>query len=88
MLNQAVDGRPGLDHQHDFAGNLEAFDQVFQAVATDEVFAFGAPFDQMVNLFGRPVVDRNVVAAALNVERQVLTHHRQANKADIALCHD
>ncbi len=42
-------------------------------------------FDQLIDLFRRPVVDRNLVAAAFDVQSQIFAHHCQANQTKITV---
>ena len=37
LLDELIDRRPGLDHEHHLAGRGQAADQFFQRVAADEV---------------------------------------------------
>ena len=42
LLDQRVDRRAGLDHQHHLARRGQVLDQLFERVAADEVLALGA----------------------------------------------
>ena len=50
----------------------------------DEALARRSTLDQIIYLLDCAVEDRNAVPAALDVQRQILAHHRQADQAEIA----
>ena len=85
MLDQVVDRRAGLDHHHDLARLGQVLDQVFERVAADELLALRAAGDELVDLARRAIEDGDAIAAALDVEGQVLAHHGEADQADVAL---
>jgi len=72
LLDQLVDRGSGLDQHHQLAGALDRRDQFRDRLAALEVAAGGAAADEGVDAVGRPVVDRHAVAAALDVQREVL----------------
>ena len=60
----------------------------FERVAADEVLVFGAAFDQIVDFACGAVVDGDAIAAALNVQREVLAHHGESDQSEVTfLCH-
>ena len=79
MLDELVDCRTGFDHKHHLARQGQAFHQFFQAAATTEVFALGSAADEIIDLAHGAVENCNGITAALNVEGEVLAHHRQAD---------
>ena len=84
LFDDAIDRRPGLDHQHHFARRCEILDQLFDRVAADEVLARGAAGDEGIDDAGGAVVHGDAIAPALDVERQVLAHHSQTDQSDVA----
>ena len=45
---------------------------------------FARPCDQVVDDAGRAIEDRDAIAPALDIEGQVLAHHRQTDQSDVA----
>jgi len=82
LLDELIDRRAGLDHEHHLAGRGEAADQFFQAVAAAKHLPLARPLIKSSTL--RTVrLKTHGVAAAFDVQRQVLAHHREANQTKI-----
>ena len=86
LLDELVDGRARLDHQHHLARRGQAADQLLQRVAAAEALALGrGPAMKSSTLLAVRLNTATREAAALDVQGQVLAHHRQADQAEITL---
>ena len=86
LCDQGVDGGAGLDQHHDFAWSLESPHQILQRVAADHPASGGFAGQELVGHRRRAVVDRHGVAAAFDVQRQVLAHDSQTNHGEVTRC--
>src|SRR5262245_49582067 len=84
LLDQVVHGLPRLDHHHDLAGFFDFLDQVLDRVAADELLPFGPPFHERIDLLGRAIEYRDGIAAALDVESQILAHDGEPDETEIS----
>ena len=71
-----------------FASDCDEFLQ--RLGADDAAGRVGILRDELVRLFRRAVVNRNLEAVVGDVEREVLTHHGEADESDIGMrfCHN
>ena len=81
-MNASTAG-PGLDHQHDLAGPLQAGAEFRDRMRADDATPLPAPLDEVVHLGNGSVEDRHGVTVSFHVQDQVLAHDGQADKADI-----
>ena len=58
-------------------------DQILERVRADDLLPFGPAGHELVDPGGGPVVDGHGVAAALDVQDEVLAHDGQADQADV-----
>ena len=85
-IDNRVDGVPvssvqcgrGLDEQHDFARALQGGDETFKGIAADQALP-RVRGDKVVGDRRGPVVDGNLIAAAFDVEDEILSHDRQSD---------
>jgi hypothetical protein len=85
LVDHGVGGRPGLDHDDDGPGPFQAGHEVRHRLAGDERALVAVLGDQGPGPLRRAVVQRDDVAVASQVPRQVAPHHGQAGDADICL---
>ena len=84
-LDEIVHCLPGLDHEHDLAGPLQHADHLFDRMCShDTLVAVGRIVQEIVDLGYGAVVSHHCVAVVGHVEDQVLAHHRQTDKCNIA----
>ena len=89
-LDQVVDGGARLHHHHDLAGWLERRDEVFQRVAADDIGLVAARGREGVGDARCSVENGDGIAAAGDVEGQVLAHDGQTDQTDVTrgcFCH-
>jgi len=88
LLDEIIDGRAGLHHEHHLARGGEGVDQLLEGVAAHELLARRPARQEIVHLARGPVEHGHAEPPALHVESQVLAHHRQPDQSEIALvCH-
>ena len=85
LLDHCVDGGAGLDHQHHGAGAFERGHEIGQGRCALQLLA-GMHRHKGLHHLGAAVVHRHPKAPALDIEHQVLAHHRQADQAQITSC--
>ncbi|MNE46154.1 hypothetical protein D3C80_1404770 [compost metagenome] len=73
LLNRIICRFAGLDHDHDFARQLERLDKLLNAVGTDEVFA-RCFCKQLICFLAGTVVQGYREPLALHIQGQILTH--------------
>ena len=83
VVDELVDRRTGLDHEHDLARPGHSGHELFERVATDEVLSRRPAGEKIVHFAGGAVENSDRVAAALDVQRQVLTHHGKSHQSEI-----
>ena len=83
LVDQLIHRLPRLDHHHDLAGRLDGFDQLFEGVAADEVLALGPAVDEVVHLLGGAIENRDVIAAAFDIEGEVLAHDGETDETEV-----
>ena len=86
--HQTVDhgiGRPaGLDEDDDFARALDRGDEVFECQrGMESAGRVGVFFDEFLGLCRRAVVDGNTETMVGDVQREVLSHHGEADETDV-----
>ncbi len=89
LLDHLIDGRAGLDHDHDLARPLQRGDQLLDGVAADDLFALGPAGEELVDPSAGAVEHGHGVAVALHVQDEVFAHDGQADQADVRgrFCH-
>jgi len=75
-----------LDHQHDAARALQQRCHFFNRVRADNLRAFGFVVHEVIDLGDGPVKDHHFVSVVVHVQHEILTHHGQPDKTDIASC--
>src|SRR5262249_41712387 len=83
LLDDLIDGRAGLDHDHHLARPFQRRDQLLDAVAADDVLAARPPGQEVIDARRGAVEDRHGVTATLDVEDEVFAHHGQADQANV-----
>ena len=79
-----VNRRAGFHHQHHLAGRLESGDEVLDAVTADDVGLTAPAGGEGIGDARGAVVDRDRKAPARDIEGEILSHHGQADQADVA----
>ena len=77
-----------LDHEHDDPRRFQLRDQLFQRMRAGDLIPLRLDLvegEKIVDLTGRSVEDRHVVAVVDHVEYQVLAHHGQPHQPDVIL---
>ena len=54
----------------------------------DKLPALARPCQKLIDLLGRPVVHRALIAPAFDIKDEVFAHYRQANQPKIRFTHD
>lgn len=75
--------RRTFDKHHDPAGFLQRVDQFFERSRADDVRAFGAFAEELVDLFDGSVVGGDDETVIVHVQYQVLAHDGQADETDV-----
>ncbi len=86
FLDDLINGRAGLDHQHHFPGPLEGAHQLLDGVAPHDAFALGPAGQEVIDPCPGAVVDGHHVAVAFHVQDEVFAHDGQADQADVSIC--
>ena len=73
----------GLDQQEHLAWAFQVGDQLLDAVAADDVLALGTGIHESVDLADGTVEYRYLKAVAFHVQDEVLSHHGEADQADV-----
>ena len=74
LLDEVIDSLTGLDQKQDLSGSLEVVGKFLDAVASDDVLAFGPSVGEVVHLLHGAVVDCDGEALGLHVHDKVLAH--------------
>ena len=88
LFNHVVHSLACLDHHEHLARRFEACDQLFEAVAADDVLSYGPAVYKLINLFRRAVENRHREALGLHVHDEVFAHDGKANEANICFFHN
>jgi len=90
LLDHLVDRLAGLDHDDDGARPLHRLDELHQVGFRHDLLIEPLLFrhrDEVVDLGGGAVVDRDGVAVLGDVERQIGAHYCEPDQADIGRRH-
>ena len=76
----------GFHEDHHLTRTFEAGDKILESFGTVKVLVevFG---DEFFHRLSRAVVDGNAETATLYIQHEILPHHGEANKSEIALAH-
>ena len=86
LVEHAVHGSAGHDHEHDLARPLQGSQEIFQLEVARNLFM--RPFlEELFRQVRRIVVNRNVIAVVGHVQGQVTAHDGHADDANIVKCH-
>ena len=83
LVDEIVDSLTCLHHKHHLARTLQRSHKVFERHSAVDVLTLGAGIHEIFNFRYSAVEDAYAETFALHVEHQVLTHHRQADKANV-----
>ena len=87
LLDELVDRRAGLDHQHHLARRLETADQFFEASGSRSIdLPLAGPLMNSSTLLVVRLKTATEKPRLRHVQRQVLAHHGQADQSDVACC--
>ena len=67
-------------------GLLERLYQLFNGMRADNLRALGLILDKVVYFGDGSIENGDLVAVVVHIQNQILTHHREANQSDVAIC--
>ena len=85
LLDNSIHGRTCLDQHHHNPRRFKLFDQLFEVMAADKPFPFGAALQKLIDFVCCAIVNGHTIPTTLDIERQVFAHHSQADQAKIEL---
>ena len=83
MLDDAVDRTSGGHHDQDTPRPFQRMHERVWRVHADDLGALGGPVDERFGLAGIEVVAGDRKSVALDVPRQISTHHAEPDDADL-----
>src|SRR5690606_24580173 len=84
LLDELIDGRARLHHEHDLAGTFEAGNELFDALRPLNLSS-GVGREELVDFARREVENGDRIAFVVHVEDEILAHDRESDQTDIAL---
>src|SRR4030088_1940215 len=88
MIDDLIDRRTGLDHDHGFARPRGRPNEFFHRLRGDNVFSFRFGGGEFLRHFGGAVEDGDRESFGFHVEDEVLAHDSEADEANITLRRD
>ena len=83
LVDEIIDGLPGLDHQENLSGSLEGRDEILEARRPVDVLTLAPVRHEVLHLGDRTVEDAHAEALAFHVEDEVLSHDGETDESYI-----